>query len=192
MSSAAGGEDRPSAKAARAGGGQAIRIGSVRIDVQITNRKSWRRWPGCGELCRRAARAAIRCALQASARGEMMVENWPSQVELGFILTDDDNIRVLNHRYRHRDQPTNVLAFAMEQPPCNDAPRMLGDVVIAFERVAIEAQQRGTEPKAHCALLAVHGVLHLLGYDHHGVEDAEMMRKLESRALDRLGYSASW
>src|SRR5207248_8083963 len=100
---------------------------------------------------------------------------------------DDTLLRELNATWRGIDQPTNVLAFAAESgetPP--DAPRLLGDVVIAFETVAREAQAQGKPLAHHLRHLIVHGVLHLLGWDHEEPTEAEQMEALEVAILQRL------
>jgi len=105
--------------------------------------------------------------------------------ELAILLTDDSAMRLLNRQWRGVDAPTNVLSF-----PATDvgggSPRVLGDIVLAFETIAREARDEG-RPFAHqLAHLAVHGFLHLLGYDHERDADAEAMERLECRILAGL------
>jgi probable rRNA maturation factor len=103
------------------------------------------------------------------------------------VLTDDAAVRRLNRDWRSIDEPTNVLSFPAAAPPAAGAgPCLLGDIIVAYETVAREA---GTEAKPfahHLAHLAVHGFLHLLGYDHDSNEDAEQMERLEAKILARL------
>ena len=111
-------------------------------------------------------------------------------IELGVTLTDDAEVHRLNREWRGRDAPTNVLSFALEDEEggvAADAPRQIGDVILAFETVAGEAAREGRTPIAHTAHLMVHGVLHLLGYDHQTDAEAEEMETLERRALAALG-----
>ena len=128
-------------------------------------------------LCTETARAAL--------AGSAMPLRGPS--ELSIVLGDDAPLRQLNARWRGIDKPTNVLAFAAEEresPP--DAPRLLGDVVIALETLAHEAEAQGKPLVHHLRHLIVHGVLHLLGYDHIEPAEAERMEALEAAILRRL------
>jgi probable rRNA maturation factor len=110
--------------------------------------------------------------------------------ELSLVLTDDVEIKALNSRWRGKDSPTNVLSFASDaKQPVSNAPRMLGDVVLAFETVAREADEQGKPFADHTRHLIVHGVLHLLGHDHEASREAERMEKLERRILAGLGIS---
>jgi probable rRNA maturation factor len=124
----------------------------------------------------------LRRAIKAAALPTGIPES-----ELAIVLTDDDAIRELNRQWRGRDEPTNVLSF-----PTNDArtqhagPRLLGDVVIAYETTTREAQAQGLPLNHHLAHLAVHGYLHLLGYDHESEKEAEIMERLEREILARL------
>jgi len=128
----------------------------------------------------RALRPLIRRAVEAAAS-----ELSTSAAELAILLTDDSAIRVLNRKWRGIDAPTNVLSFPAEIPA--GAPPLLGDIVLAYETVAREAR-RGAKPFAHhVAHLAVHGFLHLRGYDHERDSDAETMEQLERTILRRLG-----
>ena len=109
------------------------------------------------------------------------------QVELSVMLTDDETVRVYNRDYRGKDKPTNVLTFALTEAEGPDAlpdqPVVLGDVLLAFETVAREAQQEDKSFENHVFHLVTHGVLHLLGYDHHVEEDAREMERLETAIL---------
>ncbi len=100
------------------------------------------------------------------------------------MLTDDSAIRVLNRKWRGIDAPTNVLSFPAEIPA--GAPALLGDIVLAYETVAREARRDGKSFAHHVAHLAVHGFLHLCGYDHERDSDAEIMEQLERTILRRL------
>lgn len=96
--------------------------------------------------------------------------------------------RSLNQRYRGLDRPTNVLSFPADLPPEVAVP-LLGDVVICAPLVAEEARLRGREPEDHWAHLTIHGVLHLLGYDHQTSGEAEEMEAYEVELLQSLGIS---
>lgn len=111
--------------------------------------------------------------------------------ELSVLLVDDDEIRQLNREYLSRDHPTNVLAFAMREGEDRHLhPALLGDVVISTETAEREAQQRGVTLEEEVTLLLVHGILHLLGYEHEGVpeEAAKKMEAKEQELLTRLGF----
>ena len=107
--------------------------------------------------------------------------------EVAITLTDDAEMHDLNRNWRDKDQPTNVLSF-----PAGDAPgtqRALGDVVIAFETTRREAEETGIALADHVSHLVVHGVLHLLGFDHRNEAEAEQMEDLERQALASLGIA---
>ncbi|MFQ5487541.1 MAG: rRNA maturation RNase YbeY [Gammaproteobacteria bacterium] len=95
--------------------------------------------------------------------------------------------RQLNETYRRKQGPTNVLSFSFEEPELLQPP-LLGDVVICAAIVASEAQAQGKAPDAHWAHMVIHGVLHLLGYDHENREDARLMEAEERKLLAALGY----
>ncbi len=96
--------------------------------------------------------------------------------------------RALNRRYRGRDYATNVLSFPVELPDGIESP-LLGDIVICAPVVAGEAREQGKAVRDHYAHLTVHGVLHLLGFDHQNERDAAKMETLETRVLARLGVN---
>jgi metalloprotein, YbeY/UPF0054 family len=134
-------------------------------------------------LCERAALATLAVTYDE--------EEGPA--ELSVVLADDALVHRLNREYRGKDKPTNVLSFALteaEEPDAGeDAPIMLGDVILAWETVAREAAEQGKTPSDHMTHLVVHGVLHLLGYDHETDDEAEEMEQLETRLLDTLGIA---
>ena len=137
-----------------------------------------RRWaPPVRRLARRAAAAALGAA-RPEGGGAIAV-----------LLTDDAAVKALNRRWRRIDRPTNVLAFpsgAGVVAPGQPAP--LGDVALAYETVAAEALGQGKSIDAHLAHLVVHGVLHLVGYDHGDAAEEREMAALEVLVLGRLGY----
>src|SRR6202040_3096754 len=104
--------------------------------------------------------------------------------ELAVMLTDDLGIRTLNSNWRGIDKPTNVLSFPALQPPggheSDDPPRILGDIAIAYETTRREADDEQKPISHHLSHLAVHGFLHLVGYDHESDADAEIMENLEA------------
>lgn len=139
-------------------------------------------WAGLGDpeaLVRRAVEAALAVAPGAGEGAEVAV-----------LLTDDEAVRALNRSFRRKDTATNVLSFPAAPPPPGWAgPRPLGDVALAWETVAREAEAEGKAPADHLAHLVVHGTLHLLGRDHESDEAAEAMEALEVRALANLGVA---
>jgi probable rRNA maturation factor len=113
------------------------------------------------------------------------------EAELAVMLTDDAGIRTLNSNWRGIDKPTNVLSFEALQPTGgsspDDAPRMLGDIAIAYETTRKEADDEQKPFDHHLSHLAIHGFLHLIGYDHENDADAEAMETLEQEILAQLG-----
>jgi probable rRNA maturation factor len=123
----------------------------------------------------RLIQQAIAAAAPASARKN----------EVTVVLTDDAAIRKLNRKWRRRDKATNVLSFPapLSRQP---TPRFLGDIVIAYSTVAAEAKAQRKPFDHHLVHLAVHGFLHLLGYDHESDHAAERMERRERKILVRL------
>jgi probable rRNA maturation factor len=114
------------------------------------------------------------------------------RVELGIRLADDAEQRRLNRDWRGIDLPTNVLAFPAWEPGAGvpeGAPWLLGDLALAYETVAREAQQQDKAFADHFRHLVVHGVLHLLGYDHATDVEAAQMEALETSILAELGVA---
>ena len=108
--------------------------------------------------------------------------------ELSLVLGDDAMLRALNGRWRGQDKATNVLSFpALDAALPEGAPRLLGDVVLAFETIATEAAAQGKPLADHVRHLVVHGVLHLLGLDHATPAEAAQMEALEIAVLAQLG-----
>jgi probable rRNA maturation factor len=133
------------------------------------------------------AEAVIHRAIAAAAE---FADADVGEAELAIMLTDDSGIRTLNSNWRGLDKPTNVLSFPALQPPAgapSDAPRMLGDIAIAYQTTRKEADDEAKPFDHHLSHLAVHGFLHLIGYDHENDEDAEAMEGLETEILAQLG-----
>jgi probable rRNA maturation factor len=134
------------------------------------------------------AEAVIQRSIAAAAQ---MVDADDGEAELAVMLTDDAGIRTLNSNWRGIDKPTNVLSFPALQPTGaatpGDAPRMLGDIAIAYETTRKEADEEQKPFDHHLSHLAVHGFLHLIGYDHEKDDDAEAMEGLEREILAQLG-----
>jgi probable rRNA maturation factor len=113
--------------------------------------------------------------------------DYPKDAELTIRVVNEAEITALNETYRHKQGPTNVLSFPFEAPP-GVASALLGDVAICAPVVLREAVSQEKPPEAHWAHLTIHGVLHLLGYDHDEAQ-AEIMESLEIRILSDLGYA---
>jgi probable rRNA maturation factor len=106
--------------------------------------------------------------------------------ELAIVLTDDSAIRLLNRDWRGIDAATNVLSFAAKKAGGKHFGAHLGDIVLAYETVAREARSEGKPFAHHVAHLAVHGFLHLVGYDHQREADATTMERTEREILRQL------
>ena len=130
------------------------------------------------------APASFRRWVEAALRGAKRRR----ATELSIRIVGTDEGRALNRDYRGKDYATNVLSFEAALPPGLKLP-LIGDIVICAPVVAREAAEQGKAPRDHWAHLTVHGVLHLLGYDHLVDADAEAMEALETRILAGLGMA---
>lgn len=111
--------------------------------------------------------------------------------ELSIRIVGSDESCELNHRYRGKEKPTNVLSFACELPEEVDL-NLLGDLVICEDVVTQEASEQNKDIDSHWAHMVIHGTLHLLGYDHIDDRDAQTMETLETSIMASLGYSAPY
>jgi probable rRNA maturation factor len=141
-----------------------------RIDVIVRSAR-WRNQPRAASVVRKAVRAAAKAASTPRA-------------ELAIVLSHDSAIRALNRDWRGQNAPTNVLSFPA-RVPCKGgrASPYVGDIVIAYQTTAREAAAEGKPFKHHLCHLAIHGFLHLLGYDHGNDRDAQRMERLERAIL---------
>ena len=139
------------------------------IEVAVKDPAWTRALPDAERLVRLAAIAAV--------------ADRPEEPGIAILLTGDDAVRELNARFRDRDQATNVLSFPAAPNPENH----LGDVALAYGVCAREAAEQGKTLDRHLQHLTVHGVLHLLGHDHIGDDEAEAMEGLERAVLAGLG-----
>ena len=144
------------------------------IDIDVASAQWRAAIPGIEELCRATVAAALD-------------EHRPAEVSL--LLTDDAAVQVLNRDWRGMDKPTNVLSFPAPEQPAGQVPRHLGDMALACETLAREAEDESKTLADHFAHLIVHGTLHLLGYDHELEAQAEIMESLEVKALATLGIA---
>ena len=130
-------------------------------------------------------------ALAALARRTLAAEKVRGPLELSVVVADDRTLRALNRRYRRRDAPTDVLSFGLETDGGFVAPgraRQLGEIVISYQTAARQARAAGHSVHDELAHLLVHGVLHLLGYDHERPREAAAMRAREETLLGRQAH----
>ena len=130
--------------------------------------------------------------LQAVAETALKAENQPD-AELGIVITGQEKIHELNKRYLDRDRPTDVLAFALKGTPGempfpapDDDVDHLGEVVISVEQAAIQAKQHRHSLSREVAILLVHGVLHLVGYDHGERDEEKVMNEKAHHILKQI------
>jgi len=169
----------PSRRAARAHATPDISIQFAVRGRGVPHARSLRRWAQAA-----LAEAPVTSTLPGSLRS--------GAVSLAIRVVGSAESRRLNSTWRGKDKPTNVLSFpsGMTHAP-RPEPRVLplGDLVICAAVVAKEAREQGKLPQAHWAHMVVHGVLHLLGYDHELDRDADVMEAREVTLLANLGYS---
>jgi probable rRNA maturation factor len=163
---------RPGGKTA----GRSREKADVAIDI-LVEAGDWPDEPALAAMARRAVDGIlIEIGAAAATRSELSV-----------VFTDDAHIRSLNAGWRGKDKPTNVLSFpAFSGSGSKVLPPMLGDVVLACETVTSEALNEGKPLADHMTHLIVHGILHLIGYDHEDDAEAEMMEQAERRILAGL------
>ncbi len=141
------------------------------------------------------AEAAVRAAVAQSGVAGLLESGLTAEVSVRF--TSDEEVKGLNAAWRGKEKATNVLSFPMVEPDqlaslagAAEGEALLGDIVLAHGVCAGEAAEKGIQVCSHAAHLVVHGMLHLLGYDHEqGDEDAEAMEEAERRALAALGIA---
>ncbi len=124
-----------------------------------------------------SARLTVRRAVNAAIR-----QMGDAGREVSVLITDNENIRLLNHDFRQIDRETDVLSFPME-----DDERLLGDIVISLEKAYAQAAEYGHTPAREIGFLTVHSILHLYGYDHMEEEERKKMRKMEEKILTAIG-----
>jgi probable rRNA maturation factor len=139
----------------------------------VVDDPGWRKIRGLLPRLKRAAAAAEKAA------------KFHGRSSLTVLLASDRKLKSLNHDFRGKDKPTNVLSF----PAPKNKENYRGDVALALGVTRREAKAAGKTVSDHAAHLVVHGVLHLAGYDHVRARDAKVMEKLEIEILDRLGIA---
>ena len=140
----------------------------------------------------RPFRSGLRVPWLRRIARDVLVAEGAGPSELGVVIADDATVRELNRRYLGIDEPTDVLAFGLSEagdrpfalPPGEAAP--LGEVLISYPTAVRQAEEQGHSVEAEVAHLLVHGVLHLLGYDHLEAEDERTMREREEEILATL------
>ncbi len=150
----------------------------VAVDIRVAS-DGWRKaLPNVAAALRRAARAALKDEIA------------PRETGLSILLTDDAEMRKLNAGWRAKDRPTNVLSFPAEAAvdPRNP-PDYLGDIALGLATCRREAAEQGKSLADHVVHLTVHGVLHLIGYDHMNEEEANAMEPREVAILAGLGIA---
>ncbi|WEM42918.1 rRNA maturation RNase YbeY [Photobacterium sp. DA100] len=119
---------------------------------------------------------------------EAAITPFQADAEVTIRLVDEEESHGLNHEYRGKDKPTNVLSFPFEAPPGVEL-ELLGDLIICRQVVENEAQEQDKPLHAHWAHMVVHGSLHLLGYDHIEDDEAEEMEGLETEIMQQMGFA---
>ena len=127
------------------------------------------------------------------AREKEEIEN---DAELSITIVDNETIQEINKQYRDKDQPTDVISFALEahgeeeiEIRGDNLPRHLGDIIISIEKVNEQANEYGHSFNRELGFLAVHGFLHLLGYDHMTTEEEKEMMERQDHLLDDFGLT---
>ncbi len=162
------------------------------LDVAVSVEAGWAE--ALGDDPERICAAAVAAALAVSPHAALA--DGSGSVEVSVRLTDDAEVHGLNRQWRGKDKPTNVLSFPMVQPDligivgnADDGELLLGDIVLARETCLREAAEKSISATEHCSHLIVHGMLHLLGYDHIDEAQADGMENIERAAMAELGYA---
>ena len=133
--------------------------------------------------------------LQGIARQVLAAQGAGAEVEMGLVIATEERVKQLNKDYRGRDEPTDVLAFAAREEVGSDFPPFvqppdgvlhLGEVIISYPQAAMQAEEHRHSVKKELAILIIHGVLHLLGYEHDKPEPERRMRAREKEILSHI------
>jgi probable rRNA maturation factor len=166
------------------------REGALAVDVLI-DAQAWQTLPEAEDIVRRAIAFAAASGVEIRRPDTRPAPRKRGKAawRLCILLSGDERIARLNGQWRGQEKPTNVLSFPapvlFDAAPNENTP--LGDIAIAYETLAREAEENGLEVSNHLSHLVVHGFLHLLGYDHHMDDEAERMERLERDILARMG-----
>ncbi|WP_369902581.1 rRNA maturation RNase YbeY [Bacillus manliponensis] len=144
------------------------------------------------EVVEQAHMDMMRSLIESAAKAEGV----EAEAELSITFVDNERIREINREYRGKDQPTDVISFALEDMGEGemeivgaDMPRMLGDLIISIPRTKEQAEEYGHSFERELGFLTVHGFLHLLGYDHMTEEDEQVMFGKQKEILDTFGLA---
>ncbi|MDP4127599.1 MAG: rRNA maturation RNase YbeY [Bacillota bacterium] len=136
-------------------------------------------------------RETLAILLECAIKETLNQTGGPEEAEVSLTLVNDQRIHELNRDYRGVDRPTDVLSFALQdetdEPDSEFEDDMLGDIVISVERAMEQAEEYGHSFEREIVYLAVHGTLHLLGYDHEEENDKQEMRGKEEEVMAILG-----
>ena len=146
--------------------------------IEVDINKSSGKWP-------LSTHTVIQRCIQTCC-DELMLNQY--QAELSFVLHNDKDQAVLNQQWRGKPKSTNVLSFPQIKP-FSEPRGLLGDICLAFETIASEAEANTLDFDHHLAHLVVHGFLHILGHDHEEDKSAEIMQDIEKRVLARMGIN---
>ncbi|MBK6800801.1 rRNA maturation RNase YbeY [Novosphingobium sp.] len=156
------------------------------MELEISIEAEWPTPPDWEALAERAAQALVGLAPELAN----------PRLSASLLFTGDAEVHALNREWRGKDKPTNVLSFPMLEReelldlPAEGPPELLGDIALALQTCAQEAQAKGLPLEHHAAHLIVHGLLHLAGHDHEiSPEDARAMEIVEIKALALLGIA---
>ena len=162
---------------------------TVQVDVQVAAAEAA---PGAAMIRGWAAAALAHHHDDGRFQGGRRAPSPPqADAELSVRLVDEAEMAQLNQKYRGRDGATNALSFPAELPPGVDAP-LLGDIAACPAVIAREADAQGKTTEQHWAHVIVHGVLHLLGYDHAAADEARRMEAMEADILAGLGFPSPY
>jgi probable rRNA maturation factor len=129
--------------------------------------------------------------LQKAAEETLLQTQVSHQAELSLVLSNDERLHELNREYLDIDAPTDVLSFPSDEIDPESSAPYLGDVIISCQSAAAQAQSAGHALKDELELLVVHGVLHLLGYDHFEPDEKQAMWSVQAEILQKLGANVS-
>lgn len=160
-------------------------MAKVKVEFNVDNENWHKELPDIEKLVEES------CVKALESSG---ITNYTEFVDISVMLTSDDLIKVLNQKYREQDKPTNVLSFPSEEIYPDDYDNLedqlaLGDIIFAFETIKAESVAQNKSMQDHLCHLAVHGTLHLLGFDHLNDQDAKKMESLEVKILKKMNIS---
>jgi probable rRNA maturation factor len=161
------------------------------IEVSVPARTWSKALPRVTTVARRAAAAALEHGWKKAPTRRLLQRKAGrgGACEVSLALATDATVRRLNHAYRGKDKATNVLSFPADAPAVPGVATPLGDVIVAYGVATAESRAERKTLTAHLTHLVVHGVLHLLGYDHVGDDDVIVMERMETAIMARLGFA---